>query len=299
MSEQIENKPRLFHLSLEGEEIGVSPRLRAIVSDMVEQMVEEYESRKQGLYKLLKQYPDDKGIQEYYTPEKIEEVATRADTPDAVEKLRSTVFHKVSWDDVMAAHQEDPEQAALCLNAIYDRAGDHINGGLFASSALDIKQPFEKGQFSFIRLSFIAEWQPRAGIEASMVDTLAQCYFAWQYWLTRSFQVANNQDTVKEQRARSKNKSERERWDNGDWQPPRLTAIEYLDHCTQMADRFNRLFLRTLRQMRDLRRYSVPVTINNPKQVNIAADGGQQVNVQKSKRKQKKASVRSKRELKS
>jgi len=29
----------------------------------------------------------------------------------------------------------------------------------------------------------------------------------------------------------------------------------------------------------DLRRYSVPVTINNPQQVNIAAAGGQQVNV--------------------
>jgi hypothetical protein len=37
---------------------------------------------------------------------------------------------------------------------------------------------------------------------------------------------------------------------------------------------------RAMRQMRGLRRYSVPVTINNPKQVNIAADGGQQVNVQ-------------------
>jgi hypothetical protein len=44
-----------------------------------------------------------------------------------------------------------------------------------------------------------------------------------------------------------------------------------------------------MRQMRDLRRYSVPVTINNPKQVNIAADGGQQVNVQnKAKAKSKK-----------
>jgi hypothetical protein len=38
----------------------------------------------------------------------------------------------------------------------------------------------------------------------------------------------------------------------------------------------SRFALRILRQMRDLRRYSVPVTINNPKQVNIAADGGQQ-----------------------
>jgi hypothetical protein len=37
--------------------------------------------------------------------------------------------------------------------------------------------------------------------------------------------------------------------------------------------------MRTLRTLRDLRRYSVPVTINNPRQVNIAADGGQQVNI--------------------
>ena len=147
MSEQIENKPTLFHLSLEGEEIGVSPGLRVVVSDFVQQMVEEYEARKQGYYKLLKQYPNDKGIQEFYTPEKIEELATRADTPDAVEKLRKTVFHKVSWDDVIAAHQEDPEQAALCLNAIYDRAGDYIKGGLMASNALDLHLPFEKGQF--------------------------------------------------------------------------------------------------------------------------------------------------------
>jgi hypothetical protein len=45
-----------------------------------------------------------------------------------------------------------------------------------------------------------------------------------------------------------------------------------------MADRFNRIFMRTLRQLRDLRRYS-PVTINNANQINIAADGGQQVNL--------------------
>jgi hypothetical protein len=51
-----------------------------------------------------------------------------------------------------------------------------------------------------------------------------------------------------------------------------------------VADRFNRIFMRTLRQLRDLRRYS-PVTINNPNQVNIANDGGQQVNVSSSKAK--------------
>jgi hypothetical protein len=43
-----------------------------------------------------------------------------------------------------------------------------------------------------------------------------------------------------------------------------------------MVDRFNRLHLRTLRSLRDLRRYGQQITINSPTQVNI---GGQQVNV--------------------
>ena len=39
--------------------------------------------------------------------------------------------------------------------------------------------------------------------------------------------------------------------------------------------------------MRDLRRYASPVIVQNAGQVNIASDGGQQVNVQKNKRRAK------------
>ena len=42
-----------------------------------------------------------------------------------------------------------------------------------------------------------------------------------------------------------------------------------------MVDRFNKLFLRTLRALRDLRRYAPTVMIYNAGQVNI---GQQQVN---------------------
>ncbi|HET8671246.1 MAG TPA: hypothetical protein VFM05_11630 [Candidatus Saccharimonadales bacterium] len=292
MSEQIKSKQNFFHLALEGDEIKLSPELRALVADFTEQMIEEYEARKKNCYDLLKAYPDDEGLKQMWTPEKIEAYASGADRPDAVERLRATVFHHVRWDDLMAAHEQDPEQAAACLQAIYERAGDFVRAGLLSSNALDLKMPFERGQFSYIRMRFQEEWDPRGGIEASMVDTLAQCYIAWQYWLKRAFQAANNMDSASEQMAKKKT-----RYEGGAWDPPRVTAVAYLDHCTQMADRFNRMFLRVLRQMRDLRRYSVPVTINNPKQVNIAADGGQQVNVQKSKRKQKKAAAGTKKEL--
>jgi hypothetical protein len=55
----------------------------------------------------------------------------------------------------------------------------------------------------------------------------------------------------------------------------RVTTVEAIDQAAAMVDRFNRLFLRTLRQIRDLRRYSPSLVINNPSQVNIA---NQQVN---------------------
>ena len=42
-----------------------------------------------------------------------------------------------------------------------------------------------------------------------------------------------------------------------------------------MVDRFNRLFLRTIRQLRDLRRYRKQIVINQAVQVSI---GHQQVN---------------------
>jgi hypothetical protein len=67
---------------------------------------------------------------------------------------------------------------------------------------------------------------------------------------------------------------------DGYWLPPTLSEQAAIEHAVQIADRFNRIFMRTLRQVRDLRRYS-PVTINNPNQVNIANDGGQQINMSK------------------
>jgi hypothetical protein len=44
--------------------------------------------------------------------------------------------------------------------------------------------------------------------------------------------------------------------------------------------------------MRDLRRYASPVIVQNAGQVNIAADGGQQVDVQKSKQGKKRVTFR-------
>jgi hypothetical protein len=66
-------------------------------------------------------------------------------------------------------------------------------------------------------------------------------------------------------------------WDEGCWLPPYVHEQEAIEQAVQMADQWNRIYMRTLRQLRDLRRFS-PVAINSANQVNIAVDGGQQIN---------------------
>lgn len=59
------------------------------------------------------------------------------------------------------------------------------------------------------------------------------------------------------------------------------------------AERWDRVFIRAVRALRDLRRYLTAVNVNNRGgQVNVASDGGQQTNVVK-KAKKKAAKARS------
>jgi hypothetical protein len=55
-----------------------------------------------------------------------------------------------------------------------------------------------------------------------------------------------------------------------------VTGFQAVEQAGAMVDRFNRIFLRTLRALRDLRRCPPPVVVQNAGQVNV---GQQQVNV--------------------
>jgi hypothetical protein len=62
----------------------------------------------------------------------------------------------------------------------------------------------------------------------------------------------------------------------GKWEPPRVSVFQVVEQAGAMVDRFNRIFLRSLRALRDLRRCPPPVVVQNAGQVNV---GQQQVNV--------------------
>jgi hypothetical protein len=108
--------------------------------------------------------------------------------------------------------------------------------------------------------------QPTTGIERQLIDTMAQAQTAHLHWLELSMLRASRQCV-----------SDKELREEGRWQAPRVTDAEAVDQAAMMVDRFNKIFLRTLRAFRDLRRYSPSIVINNAKQVNV---GGHQLNQQ-------------------
>ena len=64
--------------------------------------------------------------------------------------------------------------------------------------------------------------------------------------------------------------------DEGRWEPQTISGTEAIDQAAAMVERFNAMFLRTLKALRDLRRQVPGVMVQNATQVNV---GQQQVNV--------------------
>jgi hypothetical protein len=101
-----------------------------------------------------------------------------------------------------------------------------------------------------------------------MIDMLLEAFILFQYWMEISHQRASHEAELIER--------DLQRHENSRWKSPWQGVAEAIEQAQRFADGYNRMFLRTLRQMRDLRRYTV--VIQNPNQVNI---GDQQINVSK------------------
>ncbi len=175
---------------------------------------------------------------------------------------------QVTYSALEDLADQDPAQALAAWQRVKAAARDDLMSGHRAAQAMEfagVTNAWERAQFFAIRTAFMEEWQPANGGERLLVDMLAQAYASWLVWLEQ-LQVYT---TAESERQKHKIKQD------GYYESPRVTTVEAIEQAAAMVDRFNRLFLRTLRQLRDLRRYVAPMVINNPAQVNIA---NQQVN---------------------
>jgi len=176
---------------------------------------------------------------------------------------------QVSWYQLMELMEHEPKKAVAAWERVKHAAREELARGHRASTAVHggLGSPWDRARLLAIREAFRQEWQPSNGIEAALIDTLAQAHYAYLFWLERLMGRGIGQVELDEGDLR---------WE-GRWRPPpRLAEAEATRQAAGMVDRFNRLFVRTLRGLRDLRRYATKVTIQRAGQVNI---GEQQVNV--------------------
>lgn len=177
---------------------------------------------------------------------------------------------EITWSGIDACTEFSPQHAAEVWCRVRAFAADELEGGERAARAIGANSPLELARYLAVRDYFIQGWNPQNGIEQSMIDMLAQSYSLFLYWT----QISHERATVAVRDIDSK--LFRELKGKGGWKQPYQSEADAVEQAAQMADRHNRLFLRTLRQLRDLRRYTPPVIVNNGGQVNVA---NQQVNV--------------------
>ena len=175
---------------------------------------------------------------------------------------------EVTWADLAAVADVDTDHALELWARLRAAADDELESGKRgAKVAGDIGNPYTLAQYLAIRDSFADQWQPQGGIESAMIDMLTMAFSLQMHWA----KVAHERVT----RSHDEQRDATKRFEASGWKSPYQSEADAVDQAYRLADGYNRQFLRVLRQLRDLRRYS-PVVIQNAQQVNV---GNQQVNV--------------------
>jgi hypothetical protein len=149
-------------------------------------------------------------------------------------------------------------------------ARDEFESGHLAASAFEpvdnMKDAWTRARYLGLRESFVTEWQPRSGVELSMIDAMAQAFMQLQYWTEQTVLRSRTEPRQEAYEYREWKRYQREAktdsWKHGHWNIPYVREQEAVEHAAAMADRWQRMYFRALRQLRDWRRYAPQVTIN-------------------------------------
>jgi hypothetical protein len=199
-----------------------------------------------------------------------EEAVRRAAEPlsDHDQRALTCPPDQVSWFDLHAIARTDPDRSAARWEEIKKAALDELRTGHRAAEAAETfgEGAWQRARFLALREELSSEWQPRNGIERQLLDTMAQAQACYLVWLNRLTVYTRLDSCTNDRRMK----------DEGRWQPPRQSDADAIEQSAAMMDRFNKLFLRTLRALCDMRRRCNTVIVQPGAQMNVAQ---QQVNV--------------------
>ena len=197
-----------------------------------------------------------------------EELARNLGGPNNQAAVADEPADQVSWWNLSGLAERDPEAAAQVWERVKAEARDELSSGHRAAEVVEWQtSPWDRARFLAMRTAFREEWVPQGGIEDSLLDSMALSFSGYLFWMG-SINVqgyTENKRQTRDLRAYGRGVD-----------PARLDTAEAIEMAANMADRFHKMFLRTLRALRDLRRYATAVTVQNAGQVNV---GTQQWNV--------------------
>jgi len=190
---------------------------------------------------------------------------------DSLDEALDAAPENVAWPAIGDLENEQPCSFAILWEHIKQCAREELEGGRRAAAVCD-GRPMVRARFLVLREKYIEEWQPRNVLESQMIDAICQAQTIREYWMT-----------IAHQRVVYECEIERYYIDfHGKRTERVIDGSESAKEAREEAERWDRVLMRAIRAMRDLRRYTSPVIVNNQGgQVNVAADGGQQVNVRK------------------
>jgi hypothetical protein len=216
--------------------------------------------------------------QSYVWYQKALEIGAKGVPAWEAERLESLRPGKQTWQTLAFLADADPHAYARKWEQIRRVAEVDVAEGRLAARTIEseMSKPLDRARFEAMRDALAADWQPRGGVEWMLLDQLAVAYcqqLSWTERLTQCSDEAAARDTRDLEGMRDRNNEQFLR--DGSWLRPRLSDAECVEQAMTMVERWNKMALRVLRAMRDLRRYAPPVIVNNGGQINVAH---QQVN---------------------
>jgi len=205
--------------------------------------------------------------------------------PPDPERLAARRPDMLDFTDLAVLAKADPALAADAWQRVREAARRDLEAGHHAARRIEgsSPRPYDRAAFLELREALIAEWQPRGATERLLIDNLTQAFMMRNSWLWQSLDY---QDPVSERpeprpgeqpHERANREREEEHCRRMEAMlPPRITTVEATDRATTMVEQWDRMIIRTVRALRELRKQTV--VIENHGQVNVAEI--QQVNVQ-------------------
>lgn len=264
----------LSHLNIVGDGIGADQQVNVVIPTSEEAEMKVLGDQLASTYRhLVESYRDmnriDAAKADVELQKRLVEAFRQIYGTDEY-AVRSLPASQVDWFRLVALAEHDAHLMLEVWRAINEVALSEFYAGYRAADVVAEKgeTPLERARFLALRASMIFEWQPRGATELTLIDVLVQAHTLYERWMRRFNEASTAQTTYQSSIYSGRHVKE----------PPRLSDSVAVEAAAAMAERFNRLYLRTLRQLRDLRRYAPSIMIQNADQVNI---GGQQINVAK------------------